>query len=280
SDPLLMRRALEYVKTFNGIIAQHAQEPALTVDSQMNEGIMSSKLGLTGWPAVAEEAIIARDILLAEHVGSRLHICHLTTAGGVELVRFAKSRGINVTAEVTPHHLLLTDDLVSNYDPVLKVNPPLRTEKDVLALRKGLADGTIDIVGTDHAPHPIEDKDCEWQSAAFGMVGLETALSVVVKAMIDTKLMNWTDLVDRMSIAPARIAGYANHGQSIKEGASANLTIIDTQARWTVDRNRLASKSKNTPFEGMQLSAQVLHTFLNGKQILKNGEIMNGGERE
>ncbi|CAB4946782.1 unannotated protein [freshwater metagenome] len=275
-----MRRALEYVKTFNGIIAQHAQEPALTVDSQMNEGIMSSKLGLTGWPAVAEEAIIARDILLAEHVGSRLHICHLTTAGGVELVRFAKSRGINVTAEVTPHHLLLTDDLVSNYDPVLKVNPPLRTEKDVLALRKGLADGTIDIVGTDHAPHPIEDKDCEWQSAAFGMVGLETALSVVVKAMIDTKLMNWTDLVDRMSIAPARIAGYANHGQSIKEGASANLTIIDTQARWTVDRNRLASKSKNTPFEGMQLSAQVLHTFLNGKQILKNGEIMNGGERE
>ena len=280
SDPLLMRRALEYVKTFNGIIAQHAQEPALTVDSQMNEGIMSSKLGLTGWPAVAEEAIIARDILLAEHVGSRLHICHLTTAGGVELVRFAKSRGINVTAEVTPHHLLLTDDLVSNYDPVFKVNPPLRTEKDVLALRKGLADGTIDIVGTDHAPHPIEDKDCEWQSAAFGMVGLETALSVVVKAMIDTKLMNWTDLVDRMSIAPARIAGYANHGQSIKEGASANLTIIDTQARWTVDRNRLASKSKNTPFEGMQLSAQVLHTFLNGKQILKNGEIMNGGERE
>ncbi len=280
SDPLLMRRALEYVKTFNGIIAQHAQEPALTVDSQMNEGIMSSKLGLAGWPAVAEEAIIARDILLAEHVGSRLHICHLTTAGGVELVRFAKSRGINVTAEVTPHHLLLTDDLVSNYDPVFKVNPPLRTEKDVLALRKGLADGTIDIVGTDHAPHPIEDKDCEWQSAAFGMVGLETALSVVVKAMIDTKLMNWTDLVDRMSIAPARIAGYANHGQSIKEGASANLTIIDTQARWTVDRNRLASKSKNTPFEGMQLSAQVLHTFLNGKQILKNGEIMNGGERE
>ena len=280
SDPLLMRRALEYVKTFNGIIAQHAQEPALTVDSQMNEGIVSSKLGLAGWPAVAEEAIIARDILLAEHVGSRLHICHLTTAGGVELVRFAKSRGINVTAEVTPHHLLLTDDLVLNYDPVFKVNPPLRTEKDVLALRKGLADGTIDIVGTDHAPHPIEDKDCEWQSAAFGMVGLETALSVVVKAMIDTKLMNWTDLVDRMSIAPARIAGYANHGQSIKEGAPANLTIIDTQARWTVDRNRLASKSKNTPFEGMQLSAQVLHTFLNGKQILKNGEIMNGGARE
>jgi dihydroorotase len=280
SDPLLMRRALEYVKTFNGIIAQHAQEPALTIDSQMNEGIVSSKLGLAGWPAVAEEAIIARDILLAEHVGSRLHICHLTTAGGVDLVRFAKSRGINVTAEVTPHHLLLTDDLVMNYDSVYKVNPPLRTEKDVLALRKGLADGTIDIVGTDHAPHPTEDKDCEWQSAAFGMVGLETALSVVVKAMIETKLMSWGDLVDRMSIAPAKIAGYSHHGQILKVGAAANLTIIDTTANWIVDRNRLASKSKNTPFEGMKLPSQVLHTFLNGNQVLNNGEIVNGGAIE
>ena len=280
SDPLLMRRALEYVKTFNGIIAQHAQEPALTVDSQMNEGIVSSKLGLTGWPAVAEEAIIARDILLAEHVGSRLHICHLTTAGGVDLVRFAKSRGISVTAEVTPHHLLLTDDLVSNYDSVFKVNPPLRTEKDVIALRNGLADGTIDIVGTDHAPHPTEDKDCEWQSAAFGMVGLETALSVVAKAMIDTKLMDWAGLVDRMSIAPAKIAGYARHGQAIKVGSAANLTIIDTTAKWIVDRNRLASKSKNTPFEGMELPAQVVHTFLNGKQVLNGGAIVNGGSVE
>ena len=263
SDALLMRRALEYVKTFNGIIAQHAQEPALTVDSQMNEGIVSSKLGLVGWPAVAEEAIIARDILLAEHVGSRLHICHLTTAGGVDLVRFAKARGISVTAEVTPHHLLLTDDLVTNYDPVFKVNPPLRTEKDVIALRNGLADGTIDIVGTDHAPHPTEDKDCEWQSAAFGMVGLETALSVVVKAMIETKLMSWSDLVDRMSIAPAKIAGYSRHGQNLSVGAAANLTIINTTANWVVDRNRLASKSKNTPFEGMQMPSQVVHTFLN-----------------
>ena len=280
SDPLLMRRALEYVKTFNGIIAQHAQEPALTIDSQMNEGIVSSKLGLAGWPAVAEEAIIARDILLAEHVGSRLHICHLTTAGGVDLVRFAKSRGINVTAEVTPHHLLLTDELVVNYDSVYKVNPPLRTEKDVLALRKGLADGTIDIVGTDHAPHPTEDKDCEWQSAAFGMVGLETALSVVIKAMIETKLMSWGDLVDRMSIAPAKIAGYSRHGQILKVGAAANLTIIDTTANWIVDRNRLASKSKNTPFEGMKLPSQVLHTFLNGNQVLNNGEIVNGGAIE
>ena len=280
SDALLMRRALEYVKTFNGIIAQHAQEPVLTVDSQMNEGIVSSKLGLVGWPAVAEEAIIARDILLAEHVGSRLHICHLTTAGGVDLVRFAKERGISVTAEVTPHHLLLTDDLVTNYDPVFKVNPPLRTEKDVIALRNGLADGTIDIVGTDHAPHPTEDKDCEWQSAAFGMAGLETALSVVVKAMIETKLMSWSDLVDRMSIAPAKIAGYSRHGQNLSVGAAANLTIINTTANWVVDRNRLASKSKNTPFEGMQMPSQVVHTFLNGRQVLSNGEIVNGGAIE
>ena len=280
SDALLMRRALEYVKTFNGIIAQHAQEPVLTVDSQMNEGIVSSKLGLVGWPAVAEEAIIARDILLAEHVGSRLHICHLTTAGGVDLVRFAKARGISVTAEVTPHHLLLTDDLVSNYDSVFKVNPPLRTEKDLIALRNGLADGTIDIVGTDHAPHPTEDKDCEWQSAAFGMVGLETALSVVVKAMIETKLMSWSDLVDRMSITPAKIAGYSRHGQNLSVGAAANLTIINTTANWVVDRNRLASKSKNTPFEGMQMPSQVVHTFLNGRQVLSNGEIVNGGAIE
>ena len=243
----------------------------------MNEGVVSSKLGLNGWPAVAEEAIIARDILLAEHVGGRLHICHLTTAGGVDLLRFAKSRGINVTAEVTPHHLLLTDELVSNYDPVFKVNPPLRTEKDVMALRAGLADGTIDIVGTDHAPHPTEDKDCEWQSAAFGMVGLETALSVVVKSMIETKLMSWSDLVDRMSIAPARIAGYTNHGRDIVVGSPANLTIIDTSSNWIVDRNRLASKSKNTPFQAMSLPASVLHTFFNGNLVLKNSELVMGG---
>ncbi len=283
SDPLLMRRALEYVKTFNGIIAQHAQDPALTVGSQMNEGIVSSKLGLTGWPAVAEEAIIARDILLAEHVGSRLHICHLTTAGGVDIVRFAKARGIDVTAEVTPHHLLLTDDLVSNYDPVYKVNPPLRTESDVLALRAGLADGTIDIVATDHAPHPTEDKDCEWQSAAFGMVGLETALSVVVKAMIDTKLLDWSGLVDRMSVAPARIAGYGKHGGLIKVGANANLALVDTSSKWIVDRNRLASKSKNTPFQGLELPSSVLHTFFNGEHVFNGIEniykkfVTNGG---
>jgi len=276
SDPLIMRRALEYVKTFNGVIAQHAQEPRLTINAQMNEGSVSARIGLPGWPAIAEEAIIARDILLAEHVQSRLHICHLTTAGGVELVRWAKQRGIQVTAEVTPHHLLLTDDLVENYDPIYKVNPPLRTQKDVMALREGLAEGIIDIVATDHAPHPAEDKDCEWQAAAFGMVGLETAFSVVVQTMIDSNLMSWTDLVDRMSIKPAQIAGYKQQGQTIAENSPANLILVDTAGSWQVERKNLKSKSKNTPFEGMNLSGVISDVIYNGKLVLSNGSIVNG----
>ncbi len=277
SDPLIMRRALEYVKTFNGIIAQHAQEPRLTVNAQMNEGSVSARIGLPGWPAIAEEAIIARDILLAEHVQSRLHICHLTTAGGVDLVRWAKKRGIQITAEVTPHHLLLTDDLVENYDPIYKVNPPLRTEKDVMALREGLAEGVIDIVATDHAPHPAEDKDCEWQAAAFGMVGLETALSVLVKTMIETKMMSWNDLIDRMSIAPARIAGYSTQGQLIAEKNYANLTVIDKDKSWIVNREKLQSQSKNTPFNGYELPAVVTDVFHNGVQVLKDGTVISSG---
>ena len=275
SDPLIMRRALEYVKTFNGIIAQHAQEPRLTVDAQMNEGSVSARIGLKGWPAIAEEAIIARDILLAEHVQSRLHICHVTTAGGVDLIRWAKARGIQVTAEVTPHHLLLTDDLVENYDPIYKVNPPLRTQKDVMALREGLAEGIIDIVATDHAPHPTEDKDCEWHSAAFGMVGLETALSVVVKTMIESKLMSWSDLVNRMSIKPAQIAGYQQQGQEIAANQPANLILIDPSATWQVNPKSLHSKSKNTPFGGMQLPVTVIDVFYNGKQVVANRELVD-----
>jgi len=264
-DPLVMRRALEYVKQFNGVIAQHAQDPRLTSGSQMNEGEISSKLGLKGWPAVAEEAIIARDVLLAEHVKSRLHICHLTTAGGVEIIRWAKARGINVTAEVTPHHLLLTDESAISYDPVFKVNPPLRTQSDVLALRQALADGTIDIVATDHAPHPVEAKECEWQEAAFGMLGLETALAIVNKTMVETGLMNWQDVADRMSIAPARIGGYADHGQQIAVGGYANLTVINPTTISRVDRDRVASRSRNTPFHGLELPGVVIATFFKGK---------------
>ena len=276
SDPLIMRRALEYVKTFNGIIAQHAQEPRLTINAQMNEGSVSARIGLPGWPAIAEEAIIARDILLAEHVQSRLHICHLTTAGGVELVRWAKQRGIQVTAEVTPHHLLLTDELVENYDPIYKVNPPLRTQKDVMALREGLAEGVIDIVATDHAPHPVEDKDCEWQAAAFGMVGLETSLSVVIKTMIESKLMSWSDLVDRMSVKPAQIAGYEKQGQAISKLSPANLILIDTAASWQVERDKLKSKSKNTPFDQMTLPGVISDVIYNGKIVLSSGKLVNG----
>lgn len=269
SDPLIMRRALEYVKTYNGIIAQHCQEPRLTVNAQMNEGSISAQIGLPGWPAVAEEAIIARDILLTEHVQSRLHICHVTTAGGVELIRWAKKRGIQVTAEVTPHHLLLTDDLVENYDPIYKVNPPLRTKKDVMALREGLADGVIDIVATDHAPHSSEDKDCEWQEAAFGIIGLETALSIVIHTMIESKLIDWSQLTQRMSVRPAQIAGYETQGQNIKEGAVANLLLFDPNAKWQVDQNNMQSKSRNTPFHGMELPGVISQVIYNGKLSVK-----------
>ena len=273
SDPLVMRRALEYVKKFGGVIAQHAQEPALTAGSQMNEGIVSATLGLKGWPAVAEEAIIARDVLLAEHVGSRLHICHLTTAGGVEIIRWAKARGINVTAEVTPHHLLLTDELARSYDPIFKVNPPLRTDADVHALRAGLADGTIDIVATDHAPHPGESKECEWQEAAFGMLGLEHALSIISHTMVETGLLDWVGVQERMSIAPATIGGYADHGRGLALGSPAHITVVNPQAPYRVDRDNLASKSRNTPFHGMEFSAQVVATYFHGRKVFSNGSV-------
>ncbi|MFF7298979.1 dihydroorotase [Streptomyces sp. NPDC008265] len=272
-DAVIMRRALEYVKAFGGVVAQHAQEPRLTEGAQMNEGIVSAELGLGGWPAVAEESIIARDVLLAEHVGSRVHICHLSTAGSVEIVRWAKSRGIDVTAEVTPHHLLLTDELVRSYNAVYKVNPPLRTERDVMALRQALADGTIDIVATDHAPHPHEDKDCEWAAAAMGMVGLETALSVVQQTMVETGLLDWAGVADRMSATPARIGGLENHGRPVSAGEPANLTLVDTSYRGVVDPARFASRSRNTPYEGRELPGRVTHTFLRGRATVVDGKL-------
>ena len=266
SDALLMRRALEYVKAFDGVIAQHSQEPRLTEDAQMNEGVMSGVLGLKGWPAVAEEAIIARDVLLTEHVDSRLHVCHVSTAGSVDLIRWAKSRGIRVTAEVTPHHLMLTDDLVATYDPVYKVNPPLRTAADVQALRAGLANGTIDVVATDHAPHPSEDKDCEWQAAAMGMLGLETALAVVAETMVVTGLLDWAGVADRMSIAPARIGRLEGQGRPIAPGEPANLVLIDPAARTVVTASALASRSRNTPYAGLDLPTRIVATFLRGRR--------------
>ncbi|MBU7599991.1 dihydroorotase [Streptomyces sp. P38-E01] len=272
-DAVIMRRALEYVKAFDGVVAQHAQEPRLTEGAQMNEGVVSAELGLGGWPAVAEESIIARDVLLAAHVGSRVHICHLSTAGSVEIVRWAKSKGWNVTAEVTPHHLLLTDDLVRSYDPVYKVNPPLRTEADVAALREALADGTIDCVATDHAPHPHEDKDCEWGAAAMGMVGLETALSVVQNTMVDSGLITWNQVAERMSFRPAEIGRLAGQGRPIAAGEPANLTLLDSAYRGQVDPVHFASRSRNTPYRGRDLPGRVTHTFLRGRATVMDGNL-------
>ncbi|MDQ1724944.1 MAG: dihydroorotase [Frankiaceae bacterium] len=272
SDPVLMRRALEYVKAFDGVIAQHAQDPRLTEGAQMNEGVVSARLGLAGWPAVAEEAIIARDCLLAAHVGSRLHVCHLSTAGSVEIIRAAKAKGWDVTAEVTPHHLVLTEDLAATYDPTYKVNPPLRTAADVEALRDALADGTIDVVATDHAPHPVEDKETDWTAAAFGMTGLETALGIVAETMVATGRLDWAGVADRMSIAAARIGRLADHGRPIAVGEPANLTLIDPDAAWTVDRAQLASRSTNTPYAGRSLPARVVATFLRGRPTVLDGK--------
>jgi dihydroorotase len=273
SDAVLMRRALEYVKAFGGVVAQHAQEPRLTENAQMNEGELSGVLGLTGWPAVAEEAIIARDVLLTAHVGSRLHVCHVSTAGSVEILRWAKSKGWNVTAEVTPHHLLLTDEMATSYDPVFKVNPPLRTNDDIQALREALADGTIDAVATDHAPHAHEDKDCEWAAAAMGMLGLETALSVVQEAMVETGLLDWAGVADRMSVRPAAIGLLGGHGQPLEAGAPANVVLVDASARRTIDPFALASRSRNTPFAGRELPGAVIATFLQGKATVLDGKL-------
>ncbi|HSA53277.1 MAG TPA: dihydroorotase [Yinghuangia sp.] len=272
-DAVIMRRALEYVKAFDGVVAQHAQEPRLTEGAQMNEGTVSGMLGLRGWPAVAEEAIIARDVLLTAHVGSRLHVCHVSTAGSVEIIRWAKSKGWDVTAEVTPHHLLLTDELVRSYDPVYKVNPPLRTAEDIAALREGLADGTIDAVATDHAPHPCEDKDCEWAVAAMGMLGLETALSIVQQTMVDTGLLDWAGVADRMSVRPARIGRLDGHGRAIAAGEPANLVLVDPAARRTVEPSELASRSSNTPYAGMELPGRVAATFLRGVPTVIDGKL-------
>jgi dihydroorotase len=272
SDALVMRRALSYVKTFKGVIAQHAQEPRLTQNAQMNEGQVSAELGLSGWPAVAEESIIARDIMLADLTNSRLHVCHVSTKGSIEQIRLGKSRGVQVTAEVTPHHLLLTDELVRSYDPVYKVNPPLRTQVDVDALREALIDGTIDVIGTDHAPHPDESKDCEWASAAFGMLGLETAASIAQLVLIESGKSNWERLASVLSVVPAQISGLETQGQQIEAGSFANLALIDPKATTTLTDGG-SSKSSNQPYRNMKLPGRVIHTIFRGKFTVRNGEL-------
>jgi dihydroorotase len=278
SDPLLMRRALEYVKTFDGVIAQHAQDPRLTEGAQMNEGALSSELGLAGWPAVAEESIIARDVLLAQHVGARLHICHLSTAGSVDVIRWAKARGIAVTAEVTPHHLLLTEQLVRGYDSRYKVNPPLRREEDVLALREALADGTIDIVATDHAPHPLEAKECAWDEAANGMVGLESALSVVQASVVDTGYLSFADVARVLSSKPAEIGRLAGYASAFAVGDHANFTLYDPAVSREFSVEQLHGKSVNSPYLERTLPGQVVVTIHNGYATVLDGELVDAAD--
>ncbi|MDU5568043.1 dihydroorotase [Actinomyces sp.] len=269
ADPVLMRRALEYVKTFGGVIAQHAQDPALTEGAQMNESPLSAELGLAGWPAVAEEAIIARDVALTDHVGSRYHVLHASTKGSVEQIREAKRRGINVTAEATPHHIFLTEEEARSYDPRFKVNPPLRTQEDVEALRDALEDGTIDTIGTDHAPHPLEMKDCEWQAGAFGMIGIETALPVLITTMVDTGRMNWRDIARVMSEKPAQIGLATEQGQPIEAGSFANLAFVDPSVERVVENGW--SRSTNNPYLGYTLKGQVKYTVYRGKITVRDG---------
>lgn len=274
SDSLLMRRALTYLKPYDGVVAQHAQDPRLAGPGACaHESEISGRLGLGGWPTVAESTIIARDVMLAEFTGGRYHACHLSTAESVDVIRWAKKRGINVTAEVTPHHLLLTDEYVRSYDPVFKVNPPLRTAADVEAVRQGLEDGTIDIVATDHAPHADEDKDCEWAAGANGMLGLETALSVVQSTMVDTGRLTWADVARVMSTKPAEIGRVTDQGRPLAVGEPANVTLVDPRATRVIDRESLASKARNTPYHGMELPGRVVATFLRGRATVLAGAL-------
>ena len=268
----LLRLALEYARAFDAMVADHAEDASLTDGAQMHEGEVSAMLGLAGWPAAAEEMVVARDLLLAELTGGRLHLCHLSTANAVELVRAAKARGVRVTAEAAPHHFTLTDEVVRSYDPVFKVNPPLREKADVEAVRLGLADGTIDAIATDHAPHAREDKEVEWQAAPPGMLGLETALGLALAELVGPGYLELPAAIERLTAGPARCRRLPGHGGPVTPGAPANLTVLDPAARWTVDRARLASRARNTPFHGRELTGRVVHTLLRGVFTVRDGK--------
>lgn len=272
-DPLIMRRALEYATGLGVLIAQHAEEPRLTVGAVAHEGPMAARLGLAGWPRAAEESIVARDALLARDAGARVHICHASAAGTVEILKWAKDQGILITAEVTPHHLLLDDARLASYDGVNRVNPPLREASDAVALRQALADGIIDCVATDHAPHAEHEKCVEFAAARPGMLGLQTALSVVVQTMVAPGLLSWRDIARVMSENPACIARLPDQGRPLEVGEPANLTVVDPDATWTVTGADLASRSANTPFESMSLPATVTATLLRGKVTARDGKI-------
>jgi dihydroorotase len=272
-DPLVMRRALEYATGLGVLIAQHAEEPRLTVGSVAHEGVTAARLGLAGWPRAAEESIVARDAILARDAGARVHICHASTAGTVEILKWAKGQGIAITAEVTPHHLLLDDSRLASYNGVNRVNPPLRESADAQALRRALADGIIDCVATDHAPHAEHEKCCEFSAARPGMLGLQTALSVVAQTMVVPGLMNWRDVARVMSENPARIAGLSDQGRPLEIGEPANLTVVDPEATWTVHGEDLASRSANTPYDAMTLPATVTATVLRGRVTARDSKV-------
>lgn len=274
-DPLLMRRALEYVSTFGGVIAQHSQDPRLSEGSLVNEGVVSSSLGFKGWPSVAEEAIIARDVLIAEYVGARLHVCHVSTAGSVDVIRWAKRRGIPVTAEVTPHHLMLTEDRALTHSTLFKVNPPLRASDDVEELRRAVADGTIDVVATDHAPHPTSSKDRTWNEASFGMVGLESALPVVIATLVETGLASWRDVARIMSVAPAAIGRVGGYGAPLQVGTPANITLVDPTVKAEWNEQRLRGRSSNTPYGGMELPGRIVGTLFGGIETVVDGVVVD-----
>jgi dihydroorotase len=268
----VMRRALAYARTWDAIVCNHAEEPTLTRDAQMHEGVQSDLLGLTGWPREAEEAMVARDLILARGLGARLHVPHVSTAETVALIREAKAHGTRVTAEVTPHHFTLTDEQVATYDPVYKVNPPLRVKTDVEAVRTGLADGTIDAIATDHAPHPPETKERDWAAAPCGMLGLETALAVTVTELVRPGVLTMSQAIAALSTKPARSRDIVGHGGPIAPGTPANLVLFDPDAQWTVDPRTSHSRSRNTPFAGRQLWGRVYHTLLRGRFTVRNGE--------
>ena len=272
-DPLVMRRALEYATGLGVLIAQHAEEPRLTAGAVAHEGPNAARLGLAGWPRAAEESIVVRDALLARDAGARVHICHASTAGTVELVRWAKEQGISITAEVTPHHLLLDDTRLHTYDGRNRVNPPLREASDAVALRQAVAVGVIDCVATDHAPHAEHEKMCEFANARPGMLGLQTALSVVVETLVTPGLLTWRDVARVMSESPARIVGLPDQGRPLEVGEPANLTVIDPAATWTVTGPALASRSDNTPYQDMVLPAVVTATMLRGRVTARDGEV-------
>jgi dihydroorotase len=273
-DARVMRRALEYVRAFGGVVSQHAQDPHLAgPQACAHEGELSGRLGLPGWPGIAEETVVARDVMLARHTGSRVHVAHVSTAATVEVIRWAKAQGIAVTAEVTPHHLALTTDLLAGYDPVYKVNPPLRPQEDVDALRDALADGTIDAVATDHAPHARHDKEHAFVDAAFGILGLETALSVVSDVMVTSGRLDWAAVARVMSVNPARIAGLTDHGRDLVVGSPANLTLVDPTATVTVDRGASLSLSRNNPWHGRTLRGSVHATLFRGRVTARKGVV-------